>query len=598
MKGVISIYKRFFKTALGFLIIFFSLDDLVAQNQPLADSLIKVLENEELDTTEHLRMLRRICVSTVSPKEKIFYAEKLYDLATQKKDSFYIVHSYISMGIGLRYKGDLQGSLNYLLQASKISIKRGNVKNLAECYAEISTTYTANDDNINALKYNTKAIQMLRKTDAKDQLALTLLNTGYDYYSAEKYDTALLYYNESEPILSTFEVLLPLAYLIGNRALVKWKLGEVDEAVSDLNQAIGILKTYGDNYAIADYFNQLGNISLQQDSLEKAIFNLTSGVRLAQEEDLKEQVRDASKLLSEIYDELGESDSAYHYLNQYLAMRDSIQNEEVTLELANQRADFEIGLKEDELKQLEIKRRNQLIMAVSISSVLLVIGFVGYRYQQARSRRKLEKQVINQRLAELKALKAQINPHFLFNALNSIQSYILEDQHEVAESYLVKYGKLMRKILNHSNELTTLLKDALELLELYVELEQIRIDGGFKYKVSIDDSIDDSYVKIPAMIIQPFIENAIWHGIADSKGKGVIKLSIHPAGELIEIIIEDNGKGFDTSKTSNKSSKGVHLVRERLELLKDSEGSESAIEISSEIGKGTKVSLRFPSDLT
>ncbi len=596
-----SINKSFFghvsmRSFSFILIISFILFNAEAQNQKRADSLIKVWESGKLDTLTELRILHRITAYSSSPKDIITYGNVLLKKSKLYKNSYYKARSYLIIGVGFRMKGDVEPALENLFTSSRICVKNSFNRLLAETYSEIASAYTMGGDFINALKYNTKAVNAFRLLGSKSVLTMTLLNTGFDYYTLEKYDTALLYYNEAESLLdSTFSPIVE-AYIIGNRALVKWKIGMHDESIIDLEQAISMLIPLGDDYGISDYYNQLGSIYYELDRPEQAVFYLGKGIKIALEVDLKEQVRDASKLLSEIYREFGDADSAYFYLNQYLAMRDSIQNEEVTRQLANQRADFEIGLKEGELRALEIKRRNQLIMVVMIGSVLLVVGFVGYRYQQTRSRRKLEKQVINQRLAELKALKAQINPHFLFNALNSIQSYILEDQHEVAESYLVKYGKLMRKILNHSNELTILLKDALELLKLYVELEQIRIDGGFKYKVSIDDSIDDSYVKIPAMIIQPFVENAIWHGIADSKGEGVIELSIHPQGELIEINIEDNGKGFNVSKPFVKSSKGVRLVQERLELLKDSEGSESVIEISSEVGKGTKVTLRFPSN--
>ena len=149
------------------------------------------------------------------------------------------------------------------------------------------------------------------------------------------------------------------------------------------------------------------------------------------------------------------------------------------------------------------------------------------------------------KVSDLKALKAQINPHFLFNALNSIQSFVLGGNESLADDYLVKYGKLMRKILNHSNELTIYLNDELEAIRIYIELEQLRLQKGLVFDIKIDEAIDIYSTKVPSMIIQPLLENAIWHGIqpSDKEGKLLLKIYSHP--EEIEIIVEDNGVGFD-----------------------------------------------------
>ena len=254
---------------------------------------------------------------------------------------------------------------------------------------------------------------------------------------------------------------------------------------------------------------------------------------------------------------------------------------------------------------MEDKERNKTINTyiaiVSIGFLLILAITIGSgRYTRYRTKKKLGKETTSKRLAELKTLKAQINPHFLFNALNSIQSHILSDEKNVAEGYLVKYGKLMRKILDHSNELTVTLHDELEALNLYVELEQLRVKQGFDLELEIAENIDRYLVQVPSMVIQPFIENAIWHGVSQLDHKGLIKLTFEEKEDWIEVRIHDNGVGFDTKAgySSDHVSKGVELVRERLELLKESVGEESVLEVESEEGKGTEVILRFSSELT
>lgn len=232
---------------------------------------------------------------------------------------------------------------------------------------------------------------------------------------------------------------------------------------------------------------------------------------------------------------------------------------------------------------------------------LIGIGLSLLIYRQFLKSTEVKKGLKLEKLnAELKALKAQINPHFLFNALNSIQSFILEDEKNIAQGYLVKYGQLMRKILDHSNELTVPLNEELEALNLYVELEQLRVKQGFDFEVQIDEAIDPYITNVPSMVIQPFIENAIWHGVSSLERNGKIMLSFSMQDETLQVKISDNGMGFDTnaSTNSNHTSKGVQLVRERLELLKESGGEESVLEIKSQKGKGTAVVLRFSNDLS
>lgn len=232
---------------------------------------------------------------------------------------------------------------------------------------------------------------------------------------------------------------------------------------------------------------------------------------------------------------------------------------------------------------------------------LLGIGISLVLYKQFLKNNESKRMLSHDKLkAEVRALKAQINPHFLFNALNSIQSFILEDEKNIAQDYLVKYGQLMRKILDHSNELTVPLNEELEALHLYVELEQLRVKQGFAFEVHVNESIDSYITNVPSMVIQPFLENAIWHGVSPLKEKGKITLSLTLQDELVEVQIVDNGVGFDIKAPANAkhTSKGVQLVRERLELLKESEGEESVLEMQSEIGKGTTVLLRFSNDLS
>lgn len=212
------------------------------------------------------------------------------------------------------------------------------------------------------------------------------------------------------------------------------------------------------------------------------------------------------------------------------------------------------------------------------------------------SRSRKRKQMLSRQKIEsdLKALKAQINPHFLFNSLNSIHSFILEKENQLAEEYLLKYSKFMRNILNHSDEMSISLDDEMEAIKLYVELEKIRINKPIEFTCDVSD-LDVTSTKAPSMIIQPLIENAIWHGIQPTDRSGKIKLTFARYEDLVSVEIQDNGVGFKGGVVKDTPS-GIQLVRERIELINKLNGRTTAFKIDSNEME-TKITFDYPIDL-
>jgi ligand-binding sensor domain-containing protein len=200
---------------------------------------------------------------------------------------------------------------------------------------------------------------------------------------------------------------------------------------------------------------------------------------------------------------------------------------------------------------------------------------------------------------EIDNLRSQMNPHFLFNALNSINSYIVKNEIHLASDYLSKFSKLMRMILEHSKQKNISLFDEIETLELYLKIESIRFEKSFEYTVTIDKDLNAEEIFIPPLIIQPFVENAIWHGIQHHNKKGILKIKICKSGEnQIQIVIEDNGVGRAKAKElksksgGGKKSYGIIITNERIKHSHDS----NAIEIEDLYDntgnpKGTRVTL-------
>ncbi|MFZ1677201.1 MAG: histidine kinase [Saprospiraceae bacterium] len=230
--------------------------------------------------------------------------------------------------------------------------------------------------------------------------------------------------------------------------------------------------------------------------------------------------------------------------------------------------------------------------------------------QEARERERMLAE-LNQELTnqQLTALRAQMNPHFIFNALNSIQKYIMTGNVDEANSYLSKFSKLQRMILSYCDENFITLDKEINMLQLYLELEQLRLTDDFTFTIEVDDDIDPEEIQIPPMMLQPFAENAIWHGLVPKEG--IKKLSIHffmPTHDVLKCMVEDNGVGRAEAgknkaeklvdSTVNKS-KGLSLVYNRLAILERKYGKEFSVDIRDKVDAvqnplGTIVELTIP----
>ena len=206
----------------------------------------------------------------------------------------------------------------------------------------------------------------------------------------------------------------------------------------------------------------------------------------------------------------------------------------------------------------------------------------------------------------MKALRAQMNPHFIFNSLNSIQKYILKNDQFAASQYLTKFSRLIRLILDHSNQNNILLSSELELLKLYVEMESIRFDDKFNYEINTGTEINTDTVEIPSMLIQPYVENAIWHGLLHKEEKGKLTISFLQNGEnVIKVIIEDDGIGRDkaaelkSKQVLRKKSYGMQITEDWIAIinrLQDIKATSQVVDMKDNDGNatGTRVILEIP----
>ncbi|HMG68031.1 MAG TPA: histidine kinase, partial [Chitinophagaceae bacterium] len=192
------------------------------------------------------------------------------------------------------------------------------------------------------------------------------------------------------------------------------------------------------------------------------------------------------------------------------------------------------------------------------------------KLESERTRAELQQQATE---LEMQALRAQMNPHFIFNCLSSINHFILKNESEIASDYLTKFSRLIRMVLNNSKNPLINLEDELEMLRLYLDLERLRFNNSFDYNIGFNNHFDISSIFIPPLLLQPFAENAIWHGLMNKKGQGILEFAFELDNHVLNCYITDNGIGRKKAETlKSKSSEkqksmGMQITAERLALF-------------------------------
>ncbi|MBN8578919.1 MAG: tetratricopeptide repeat protein [Cytophagales bacterium] len=226
-------------------------------------------------------------------------------------------------------------------------------------------------------------------------------------------------------------------------------------------------------------------------------------------------------------------------------------------------------------------------------AIILVTSYFIYKSAQASRR-------ANQLLA-LKSLRGQMNPHFIFNALNSVNQFISQNDERAANKYLSEFSRLMRLVLENSQEDFISLQKEEEIISLYVKLEHYRFRDKFEYSITIDETLNKEAIQLPPMLIQPYIENAVWHGLRYKEEKGKLELAFHQHNNLLQVIITDNGIGRQKSaqlKTANQkknSSTGLKNIEERLQILNTVYKTQYTVAIEDlQADSGTRVVISIP----
>ncbi|MFC4872992.1 tetratricopeptide repeat protein [Negadavirga shengliensis] len=497
-----------------------------------------------------------------------------------------VVKGNLATNIGLVYKniGQLDDALNSHLEALAVYTALDNRQGMANAMGNLGAIYDMKEQHDQAMAYFVQALEINEAIGNDRRVASDYTNMGEVFRKQGLYAKAFDHFEKAR-------ILYEGSHDLQNRSRNYLQIAALLEEMSP-----GELAALGISPA------EVPQIVLEWrlKSKDTAIESGALGV-------LEDVYRD----LSLSFERLGDYAKALYWYKSHVEISDSIMNDTKRKELMRQQVQFGFEkkaalLQAEHEKELEVgkaeTRRQQWqknIFLVGFISVLF-FSWVAYAlYKKKRDAKEREKEAsLKQHMAEteMKWLKAQLDPHFIFNSLNSISDFILRNDSMTADYYLGKFAKLMRMILEKSGEKAIRLSEDLQMLELYMQLESLRLNNKFTYNIKVEEGLDPDQIEVPPLLLQPYVENSIWHGLSGMEGPGKILILVYKTINGISCSVEDNGvgrkAGIKQTKHPGWQSRGMSLTADRLAMWNITQSREASVS-HIDLEHGFKVELNL-----
>ncbi len=553
--------------------------------------------------------------------------EQSLNMAGQIEDSMLMARAYISIGVIYQFVASYPEALRHQQNALAIFSKLDYKQGIFDAFTNIGIVY-ANMSNLQkALEYYEKAVGLNKLSGNKQAMANVLGNMGNLYDNLDDSTNALQYYKEALAISEAINYKFGIASNTANIGILYSYYSHYNIAIAYLKKALILYRQLNDKnnqsliyYILAEIYTDAPTDILVQNGVnparryDTAIKYNEKALALAREiKALGKQVN-ALESLSRIYEKQNNYKEALEYYKQASTINDTIFNDNKKQQITRLEMQFEFNKTQDSIKVVTSKQqalakaeiqkqqviKNSLIGGIGFLILATTGGFILYKRNRDISAKKNEAE-LNAKITdvEMKALRAQMNPHFIFNSLNSIADYIDKHQIKTASDFTAKFAKLMRMVLENSEHREVPLSDDLKALELYMQLERFRLRNKFDYIIKLDSNIDADNTLVPPLILQPFIENSIWHGIAKKEGHGNISIYIKQDKEMISCVVEDNGEGIKEKEipAKEKKSLGMRITKERIDIINRQKKSNASMYVSN-TGGGVKAEVRLPLELS
>jgi tetratricopeptide (TPR) repeat protein len=570
-----------------------------------------------------------ICYGTLGNYPEAIQAFRTtIDLSMQYNQPGRAADGYNGLGIVYKRLGDYPQSLEYYSMALPIYDSVNDFRGLGAAHENIGVLYDLMKDRDKSMEHYQKAIAIYKEHNEVLLSSMVLQNVAILFTSEKKYNEALDIFYRNKRLYDSLHRHPNSIENAGNIGYILIKQKKYREAKELLLPYLEKAKQYGLKQEEASITNNVFEIALAENSLDQALTYANEYQRLAKELESKEYLKTSYSLLAQLHERKGDYLKALDAYKQYKAWSDSLFNEENTRAFKAQEVKVEVIEKNKQLAEQNLRleflqnlvrqeTRMKWLMVVASALLLATVVLFYQKFANRKrvnelltakneeiSRQKVHIEEINYQL-ENRMLRAQINPHFIFNSLSSIQHFITNDDRQSSLKYLSKFSNLLRHILESSITGNVLMKEEIKLLSMYLELESLRFNGDFKYDIQVDDKLDIESIEMPTMILQPLIENAVLHGLMPKSGNRKLELSFKLVDDITEIRIRDNGIGRQASQALQKGkrkanpSRGIGVTEQRLASLREKYGWE--IEMSyhdlvdeNEDATGTLVVLKMP----
>ncbi|MFS4466421.1 tetratricopeptide repeat protein [Maribacter sp. 2210JD10-5] len=540
--------------------------------------------------------------------------EEALDIAKKINNLEFKVSSLNYLGVVYRRTSSFRFAMDYIQQALELAESvpnpsEGLKRSINVSLNSIGNLYKILKQYDLAISYFERSMKLEAELGNELGLAINHQNIGKCQEELDQLDKALQNYRTS--LAYNEQLNNDMGRVICNNSIARVfiKKDKISEATTLLKKTLQKANELGDGFLTAPVYNNLGWASLLAKDNISAEKYLLKSLEICETHNLRDENAQASHFLSEVYQNKAQYKMALQYKNKAIALDREILNEG-TVKYVNDilfRYNYEkkgnqiaVLAKENEIVRLKLRKNRTMLLISGIALALLAgILYILYRQYQLKSEKKLL-------TLEQTMLRSQMNPHFLFNSLNSIKLYIINNEQKNAVHYLNKFSKLVRKILEASSQREIPLSEELETVELYMNIENIRFSNEIDFKINIADDIDVHTIRIPSLILQPFLENALWHGLSSKEGEKNITLDVNKEDYgFINISITDNGVGRDAAekikqnKVLKRKSVGIDITRERLANFSRDYQNSFHVEIvdlydDNNQPTGTKIVLHIP----
>lgn len=582
------------------------------QNAANADSLRAVLQAVKTEDSARVTNLLNLSYAILFENldSAIVVEEEAMNLSRKIHFQKGIAFSLRQKGLIYYYQGDFITAIDYSQQALKEGQTLQNGLFEASVYNNIANIYADLGQSKKALEYYKKLLAAAKEMNHKTFEMNALVNIGTVYVELKRYDEALEALHTSLVIAKIQNDNNIAAPIYNNMGTAYKKKGDVDRAMHSFRTALQIARENNHNSTIALSLSNIAQLYSYTGKYDSARWYALESLRYSKPAKAIQWQSEAYETLSIVYEKQHQAELALDAYKQFIALRDSMINDEKKQEITRKEMEFEAEKKEALLnsKHASEIQQQKIIKNVAVTGAIFLLAaalflFAFYKRKNDAVTRQHEAELKAEiGDTEMKALRAQMNPHFIFNSLNSINDYISKNDTHSAETYLTKFAKLMRMVLENSDQKQVPLSDDLKALELYMQLESLRLNKKFTYQIKVDDNIDMENTLVPPLILQPFVENSIWHGLAAKEGEGLITINIHKQGNMINCIVEDNGVGrmpetANEESVLKKKSLGMKITKSRIEIINKLKNANATVSIF-HLPEGTKAEVSLPLELS